>query len=61
MRFWVGPILVFIIGLIIFTYIHDGPPYFELVDLLDNQWHHEKIIGLLVSAGLFIFALGGRR
>jgi hypothetical protein len=61
MRFWAGPILVLIVGLIIFAYIHDGPPYWEWSDFFDREWHHEKIIGLLVSAGLIIFALGSRR
>lgn len=58
MRFWVGPVLVLLIGLIIVAYIHDGPPYWEWSDFFDNSLHHEKIIGLLVSASLIVYGLG---
>ncbi len=61
MRWWAGPILAFIAVLIVAAYVHDGPPFWEWSDLLDSSLHHEKIVGLLVSAGLVVFALGARR
>lgn len=47
LAWWKGPLLFLLAGLMVFVYIHDGPPYFEVSDLISNELHHEKILVLL--------------
>lgn len=54
LAWWKGPVLVLLVGLMVFTYIHDGPPYFDVADLIDNQLHHEKILVLLGIGVMFV-------
>jgi hypothetical protein len=44
---WKALIILLLIGLMVFAYIDDGPPYFEVSDLQDTQLHHEHIIVML--------------
>jgi len=55
LAWWKGLVLVLLIGLMLFTYLHDGPPYWEWSDVADNVLHHEKIFILLGIVALAIF------
>ena len=65
MRPWVFPILVVLVGLMVFGYIDDGPPYWQTDDLRSPEWHHEKLIILTGLTGFMVVVLGsdvlGRR
>ena len=60
LAWWKGPFLVLLTGVFIFTYIHDGPPYWDWADLLDAQWHHEKIEALLAIVAFIIVMIPPR-